>query len=320
MQKQTICQYRDISERDMDMLFMEAFVTDPDFAAIFLNKLGRNESSFDIVKAERSKIDHGLGESDLTIIFRIGDLRHALLIEDKIDAPAMEDQCRRYLERGRVGVARNEYDSFDVFMVCPKQYAAGNEEAQKYPNLVTYEECRDYFRSKEDMLNSLRYQKICQALETAKAEYKLNLNEIALDSFQKYAEYQKLHFGRLSLMSKVDSNKVNGWWPQFKTALPNMYIIHKTNKGYVDLTVRGAADRVGEFQLLEKWLRHQEERPVTVIRTGKSAAFRIVVPVISMGQPFASWKMGDLHSCFGAIQQLVDLAGMFEVIAGIVSK
>ena len=34
----TVCKYRDVSERDMDLLFMEAFVTDPDFSKLFLEK------------------------------------------------------------------------------------------------------------------------------------------------------------------------------------------------------------------------------------------------------------------------------------------
>lgn len=127
----TICKYRNVSERDMDLLFMEAFATDPGFSKLFLSKTPYADLTFSILHAERSKVDNGLGESDLTVIYDIDGKRHALLIEDKIDAVAMPDQHGRYLKRGEKGVAAGEYDSFDVFIVCPDKYRSSNEEAAK---------------------------------------------------------------------------------------------------------------------------------------------------------------------------------------------
>ena len=86
----TVCKYRDVSERDMDLLFMEAFVTDPEFSKLFLDKTEHAGKLFDIIQAERSKTDNKLGESDLTLIYSIEGKRFALLIEDKIDAIAMD--------------------------------------------------------------------------------------------------------------------------------------------------------------------------------------------------------------------------------------
>lgn len=309
-----ICKYRNVSERDMDLLFMEAFVTDHEFARLFIEQTRYAGQKFAIVHAERSKVDTGLGESDLTIVFEVDNLRHALLIEDKIDAIAMPDQHGRYIKRGEKGMVNGEYSSFDIFILCPIIYRETNVEAAKYEHFVSYEACRDYFAKMPGTLNQLWYQQISQALETMKAEYKVDLNEIAIDSFQKYADYQRQYFPQLKMKNHVDSKKVNGWWPSYSVGVKGMYILHKTNFNCVDLTINGAADRIPELSVILKWLHQNGNKQVTLERTSKSAAFRILTPEIKMNRPFSQWKMGDLHACFEAIQELADLATMFVVI------
>ena len=315
--KETVCKYRNVSERDMDLLFIEAFATDEEFVTLFLRKTDYCETDYRISQVERSKVDNGLGESDITVIIETDNRKHALLIENKIDAIAMPDQYGRYIKRGNKGVAIGEYDSFSVFIVCPEKYRETNEEAQKYDYFVSYEECRAYFLSKEDVHSVYRSQQISQAIETMKAEHKVDINDIAVDSFMKYAEYQKKHFFRLELKSKPDGRKVNGWWPEFKTAVEGMYIIHKTNFSCVDLTVFGAASSLAEYKLIEKWLQGRGRFEIRVVKTGKSAAFRIEVPEIKMGKPFELWELASLDTCFEAIQELTDLATMFAVIHNI---
>ena len=93
-----------------------------------------------------------------------------------------------------------------------------------------------------------------------------------------------------------------------------MYILHKSNFNCVDLTINGKANRMSEIQVIEKWLHDCGRTDITLVKTGKSAALRIVTPEIKMGKPFETWKMGDLNRCFEAIQELADLAMMFGVI------
>ena len=131
----TVCKYRNVSERDMDLLFMEAFATDPAFSRLFLEQTGCAGKPFEIIHAERSKVDLGLGETDITIIYEIEGAKHALLIEDKIDAVAMPSQHERYVRRGLKGVENGEYDGFDIFILCPEKYRETNEEAAKLRNV-----------------------------------------------------------------------------------------------------------------------------------------------------------------------------------------
>ena len=315
-----ICKYRNVSERDMDLLFIEAFVTDPEFLSLFTEKINYEGKLCTVVHAERSKIDYGLGESDITVIFDVDGTQNALLIENKIDAIAMPDQHGRYIKRGEKGVQSGEYSKYFEFILCPIRYKKSNEEAKKYRYYVSYEECRDYFDSRVDIHNRQRYQQICQALKTMKSEYKVDINEIAVDSFQKYRSYQEAYYPRLKLINKVDSKKVNGWWPSYSVGVKGMYILHKTNFNCVDLTINGAADRVVELQIIEKWLHEGGHTSIVLVKTGKSAAFRINTPEIKMSIPFEAWKIGDLNGCFDAIQELSDLASMFAVIDNVIFR
>ena len=314
------CLYRNVSERDMDLLFMEAFATDPDFFNLFIEKIDRTGLPCTVVSAERSKVDQGLGESDITVKYQCGENIYALLIEDKIDAIAMPEQHGRYIKRGEKGIAAGEYSKFDVFIVCPNRYREGNEEAQKYEHFVSYEECQEFFTGKDDAHSRLWYQQISQAIETMKAEYKVDINEVAVDSFGKYLDYQRAYYPRLKSLNQSGKKDVNGWWPFFAGTSKDIYIIHKTNFNCVDLTINGAADKIAELQVIEKWLHDGGHTDITLVKTGKSAAFRIMTPEIKMAQPFETWKMGDLNRCFEAIQELADLAMMFGVIHAVVFR
>ncbi len=316
----TVCKYRDVSERDMDLMFMEAIATDPEFVKLFMLQTQFVGEPFKVIHAQRSKVDSGLGETDITVICEFENRKHALLIENKIDAIAMPEQHRRYGERGQKGIRNREYDSFDIFIICPQRYRDTNEEAAKYEHFVSYESCRDYFSSRNDDLAALWFQQISQALETIKPEYKVDINEIAVDSFQKYAAYQKAYFPRLRLNHNPESKKVNGWWPCFVVGVPGMYILHKTNKNYVDLTISGAANKINELAMILKWLHECGYTNIQLEITGKSAAFRILTPEISMKRPFETWKMSDLDTCFLAVQELADLAMMFGMINTVIFK
>ena len=78
-------------ERDMDLLIMEEFICSPQFARIFLNTVGII-CDYTIDQVIHSMRDADLGESDIVFVLNIDGRRHAIHIEDKIDALAMPNQ------------------------------------------------------------------------------------------------------------------------------------------------------------------------------------------------------------------------------------
>ena len=61
------------------------------------------------------------GENDITVIVSNGKENFGILIEDKINAPAMEQQAKRYDDRGKSLVESGVIDSFEVFIIAPQK-------------------------------------------------------------------------------------------------------------------------------------------------------------------------------------------------------
>ena len=168
----------------MDLLFIESITTDPGFASFVIEKTDLKGKSVHVLHAELSKADSYLGESDITVIVDVEGTKYGLLIEDKIDAIAMPEQHDRYTKRGAKGVKAGEYQDFRIFIFCPDKYYRNNNEAKLYEHHLSYEECKEYFDSKSDVLSAFRSQQIAQAIVKAKKPAPNNVNEKA-NSFLK---------------------------------------------------------------------------------------------------------------------------------------
>lgn len=73
-----------VSEKDIDLVILEEFISDKTFTDIFVPKTNLNHYS--VLEAVHSMVDIIQGESNLVFILRCTDKRVGLLIENKIDA------------------------------------------------------------------------------------------------------------------------------------------------------------------------------------------------------------------------------------------
>ena len=301
------CVFSDVSERDMDLLFLEEFACSQRFADLFLSKIGM--SGANVVEIEQSKVDIELGESDMTVIVEYNGLRHALLIEDKIDAIAMPNQSGRYQERGKKGIENGDYLSFDVFIVAPKRYLEQNEESKKYPNRITYEECMEYFSILEDKRAAFKLQQIEQAIHKQKSGgYTVIENEQVTDSWSKYIAMKDESYPYLWLATSGGPKGAKASWPRYNTVIKGLYMYHKTEFGYIDLNFSGCAERAPELRKeLERMLGNLTEQKLSVHVTGKSAVLRIHVPVIEFRKSFDE-QIPNAEKCFEAIAVMTSLA------------
>ena len=299
------CRFNTIRERDMDLLFVERAMTDPDFIRLLVSKTDLKGSEVSIVHAELSRSENGLGESDITLILKVDGRRYGFLIEDKIDAIAMRDQHSRYIERGKVGIKNKEYEDFRIIIFCPEKYYSSDAEAKLYEHHLSYEEVADYLRSKTDELSQVHLQAITQAIDRAKKPPHVTLNETVNYYFRQYRMYQQSHFPDLDIRTKETSN---GWWVDYRTALQDVIIIHKTQEGHADLTFPHAAGRLSEVKDMANWLREHGVSSVQGVKTGKSAALRIEVPPLEVKQNFEATSEKNLKACFEAIHELNQIA------------
>ena len=316
------CIFSDVSEHDMDMLFLEEFVCSTDFVRIFTETAGIDFSR--VLSVYSSKTDVALGESDMTVVVKSGDEKIGLLIEDKIDALAMPEQAARYTLRGRKGIEQGEYDRFFVFIIAPRKYLYQNAEAQKYPYKIEYEQVLEYFEKlrKFDHRAVFKIQQIKQAIDKQKKGYQVEEDPAVTEFWSKYSEYQKKYYPGLLFVYSGEVKGSKATWPQFNTVIDGLYMYHKTEQGAVDLTFDRCADKIlAVEQLLSNAVGDYLNKGFTVHRTGKSAAVRLAVPVLNLHKPFDSqWEY--IQPCFEAIQKMSDTVKLFkfETVYGLLSK
>lgn len=300
-----ICKFSDVSEKDMDFLFLEEIVSNHDFLRIFTSKI--DISAAEVVEAEHSKFHSEFGESDMTVIIETDGKRHGILIEDKIDAIAMPEQYDRYVMRGNIGIENGNYESFDVFIIAPQKYLEANDEAKKYPNKVTYEECADYFRKISTARSSFKLQQIEFAIKKQRTSYQVIENTDVTDFWNKYITYQKEHYPHLWLSTSGGSKGSRASWPRYRVPIKNLYILHKSEFGYIDLTFPSCAEYTSELKtLLNNELGNIAKYNLSVHITGKSAALRIIVPKLDFKVPFEKCN-SDVKTCFEEISRLYEI-------------
>lgn len=301
-----ICKFSDVLERNLDLLFLEEFVSSPQFLKIFISKI--NITTAQVLEIEHSKVHSEFGESDMTVIIEANGKRHGLLIEDKIDAIAMPEQYDRYVIRGNIGIENGDYESFDVFIVAPQKYLNENNEAQKYPNKVKYEECADYFRNKTDVRSFYKLQQIEFAINKQRNSYQVIEHAAVTDFWDKYISYQKEHYPHLWLSTSGGSKGSRASWPRYRIHIKGLYMLHKSEFGFIDLTFPNCGERTVELKaLLNEYLGDIEKLGVSLHQTKKSAALRILVPELDFKQPFYK-VLPDVKKCFEGIAKLTAIS------------
>ena len=310
MHFQTYFVFDDISERDMDMLFMEEFACSPNFLKLFTGDVGIAAPAC-VKSIQISKMDPALGESDLTVIIESNSKKIGLLIEDKIDAIAMPEQSARYLLRGEKGIKNGEYDEFHVFIVAPEKYLSQNAEAQKYPHKIRYERIISYFEGLTDPRAEFKLQQLLQAVDKQKKGYQVEVDPAVTAFWKEYSAFQKSRYSDLNLLYNGEDKGANSTWPNYNTIYKGLNIIHKTEKGFADLTFDRCADSIAEIEeMLSKAVENYQQNGFTIHKTGKAAALRLTVPKLDLHKPFDE-QLSRVDDCLAAIKRLSDLARLF---------
>ncbi len=310
MSNEIRCLFRDVTEHDMDMLFLEEFVCSEAFLRIFTEEIGIRDSQ--VVSVQSSKTDIVLGESDMTVVIEAdGDLV-GLLIENKIDANAMPEQAGRYMQRGIEGISEGEYKRFFIFIIAPENYLSVNEEAKKYPHKTSYERILSYFEKLDDKRSVFKIQQIRQAIDKQKKGYQVQRDNAVTDFWRKYSEFQKEKYPDVLLIYNNEVKGANATWPRFRTSFDKLYMYHKTESGYVDLTFENCADRmVNVDNLLADAVGDYAKEGYSINKTTKSAAIRLNVPKLNLHQPFEE-QIDKVDAGLKAVENMSNLVRMLS--------
>ena len=181
---------------------------------------------------------------------------------------------------------------------------------EEYENVLKYEECLNYFKSRHDELNRFRAYQLEQAISSAKNQSKTVLNQAANSFFKNYKKYQIEHYPSLDMRTKETAN---GYWVDYGTRLGVAYIDHKLQEGNVDLTFSRAKAEMITIERLAKWMQKHGFLGIQSVPTkGEGAMLRMKVPELDNYRSFNDVNFDDLNKCFQAISELTDFANLIE--------
>ena len=298
--------FEGITERDMDLLLMRKLSCDPDFLRqLFLSEIGHSDLDIDSISVSHS-VSTEDGETDIEVIITTADQqRIALLIEDKIDAPAMDDQANRYAVRGNKAVEGGKYDEYHIFIVAPEKYLETNSEASKYPHKVSYESIR----------NSLTDPYETAFVDKALKGYggvTLARNQQVTDFWDKVYDFADENYAGMFRIQGKRGLPRSGFPGQWITIdCNNQFTIQiKSDRGHADLEIKNYADKFEAFCKDNKSLIDDEK---LFIRTAaKSLAVRKYIAPIDFTMPFETQKLA-LRGAFDAAKELQELIPVIRV-------
>lgn len=314
-----------ITERDMDLLFLEEFTASKTFANLFFSQIGVNDYQIEkvihsqhltgerIVVAEAGA-ETSRGESDMTILYRHEGSLHALLIEDKINACAQPNQYQRYVYRGNNAIKCNEYTSYHIFLVAPEQYI-GSCLASDYPLTVSYEEILQYFQSQDTERAAFKASLLVKAINKERFSYVIQIpSQKVMDFYDSYIDYVTNNNKVFHIeTSKGAQHGSKSSWIVFSTKYPNIKIKHKTRSS-VDMLIKMGQDetkRQEAISQLETILSEIHETPASLLEFSQELCVRINVPSLDRSCSVYE-QIESMNKCMSAIGQLYSIIGKWS--------
>lgn len=266
-----------VHERDIDLLLMEEFHVSADFARWFAEEAGVPNAEFDGAWHSVTDAD---GETDLLLRVRIGSVRTAILIENKVAAAEQDRQDERYHLRAVRAQNEGKFDSFVTAICAPQNYLEGLQSASLYQAKIAYEQIEDWFSQKSDARSVWRRRIIAEAIAQGRRGYTMIVNEAVSNFHQDFWHYLMRHHPRLLMRRPTPKgNKSN--WILFKAIgfPPNVGFHIKMDQQCVELGFNGRS--------VEDILAVKPDWPeeIRLVQKGKTAALAISIPQLDRTRP-----------------------------------
>jgi hypothetical protein len=203
-----------VSERDMDLLFLEELTVSTEFCLLFACAVYEDPKYKEKLGTWHSVSIAGLGESDLIHVYTDEwSRKRAILIENKINAQEADSQGNRYLKRGEAGVADGNWDEYKTCMVAPKLYLESKESDSVYSGVVQYEAILDYF--KRNGVDDARFKHKASVTKHAISQHRRGYNAVVHPDVSRYVkdyvEYAQANFPSLNVEQYKDRGPTSDW-------------------------------------------------------------------------------------------------------------
>jgi hypothetical protein len=309
-----------VYERDIDFLLLEEFHAEPQFVRWFVESVtGKSHESIQFVGAWHSICDPKDGESDIVVLVNSGG-KHALLLENKINACAQPEQANRYFKRGEQGKAAGEWESFTTCIAAPAQYLENDPEARFYDARVPYERVREWMQQHlpNDRRTEWKLKVLTDAIEPNYRSTQKLFDERVTEFFRDYWKFAEQEFPGLGI-KRMKRPSANAPWQEFfprelTTKYSNTRTYHFFYPGprphyacveFANLGVEMQKMIDANRGLVPDGIRWE-------LRQKKNVWLKAFVPTIVTIAPF-SGQINEVRSVLTAVAQLSALAGIIKL-------
>ena len=323
-----------VIERDMDILLLEELLVSEEFQKyIYTLTLGR-KNGLDWARIENVKSRHSVPflvenkegsldncyedrETDIEVTFTTVDGKEQILfIENKVDAAFTESQPESY--RARVEQTERKGTKAASLLVAPDQYIKGRSIGSSFDFTLPYEELEQHFVAKQEkckekgeMWKRLGFKTdlINHALYKYRRSGPVKVND-GITSFR--AAYDsRVMASAPELQHRPVGNIGTDTWVTYSRGLEeneegSRYIIHKVDRGKVDLHVKMSACSVKWKKLqpiIEKIKGNDMDLPAPG-KKDKSFKISLDVPVLATNRAFTEEEYADVDKCINSILKL----------------
>lgn len=295
-----------ILEKDLDLLFLQQFLSSAMFLKWFLNRIAFYEAYDSLVIELKAGARREKGESDLEVLLenQISGTQYLLLIENKINAGLQPNQAKRYSDYGKSLINRQTISDFKTVIIAPESYFTDSE-TKGFDSRLTYEEIQEWFvhEASDYGLKIYFTYLIESAIEKARLGYQRTEDKAATDFWLKYYNLLQKTQGKDcpirmnkpqgvpsgSTFISLYSNELPKQCPIFQEGIG---IQHKMGHGCVDLEFRNMRNRVNELE--DRFRDCLPEGFDIKPLQGKAAAVRVKVPPMSMSDGFSPEKVTEV--------------------------
>jgi hypothetical protein len=268
-----------VCERDLDLFLIEELVADHNLLTWLFKRCDLGEPVADKTSFTHSATT-GNGESDVEIRATLTDGRSVImLVENKVAASFQPRQAERYRERAEDFCRNGVSHSATTVLFAPAAYIGGNPQNHGFDATLSYEELRDWIGNRSDRDARSRYKEMLLQAAIEKSGRGFSGFDDVVSSFHRRYRELVCELEPHLKMNELKGNPSGSTFIQFRaTGLPKgLCIVHKVDRGFVDLEVGGWGGRVHELMLKVSPL---IEEGATIEKASKSAAIRLHVPCL----------------------------------------
>jgi hypothetical protein len=285
-----------VVERDIDLLLLEEFAANQQFALWFARNCNLNSLGDKPVLRVSHSVTRSSGESDLEVAFLLNDKSvWYLLIENKVVAGFQPRQAERYRERGDFYVKNGECTGYTSVLLAPKAYLGSDCERFGFDYCVTYESIAAWLgdRCGTDIRVISKQAVLSRAIEKSKLGYIPIKDHPVTKFWHSYWELSSKIAPELQ-MPEPDHKPSGAGFIYFRPLeLPKeIKLVHKLSYGNVDLQFSGMGSQLAEFS---KNVKHHVKPDMRVRPANKSGVVRLKVPVLVTTDAFTAQQDSALE-------------------------